>query len=780
MRIIKEHKSEKKEQNLLGQLWFKYFPYWPLFFIFICLSVAAGWGYLQFATPLYEASASLLIKDEKKGEDDSKVIESLNQLSTKKIIENESEVIKSRGLMYEVVKKLCLYAPAYEEQKLKAVSAYSTSPIKIEARYPDSLIGAHEKISLRYDQLKQQVTVDNKTYPINQWVKTQFAELRFIPTGMQYSSEFPLYFNLYEPKLIASILLQKLQVSSANKLSSVIILKIRDGNQKCSEDILNELMIAYNKAALNDRNVLASNTLQFLEERLKKVGGQLDTIENKLQQYKTSSGAVEIGSQGSMYLQSVGAVDQKLAEVNTQLAVLNQVENYVKSKNNSGGIVPSTVGVSDPLLSDLLNKLYSSELEYEKLKRTTAENNPMIVSITDQIEKIKPSIIENIRNQRSGLEANRNNLFGLTNRYSSMLSSIPQKERNLVEISRNQSIINNVYNFLLQKREETALSLSSAVVNSRIIDKAQSSFGPVSPNNKLIYLIAIAISMLIAVVIIAANELINPTILFRHEIEEFTSVPVIGEISFNDSKESLVIGVGKRSFIAEQFRNLRTSLPYLGINANNKKLLITSSISGEGKSFISANLGVSLAMAGKKVLMLEFDLSNPSLSEKLNVPESNIKGLSEYLIGDAEIEKIIKSTPIHENLYIISAGKLPENPSELIMDKRVQELLESVTDSFDHIIIDTAPVGLLSDAYVLSAYCDAALYIVRHRYTPKTAVQRIDENNKINVLKNLAIVFNGVKSRGFRKNGYGYGYGYGYISNETKKDKKRGAKTSAA
>lgn len=780
MRIIKEHKSEKKEQNLLGQLWFKYFPYWPLFFVFICLSMASAWGYLQFATPLFESSATLLIKDEKKGEDDSKVIESLNQLSTKKIIENESEVIKSRGLMYEVVNKLFLYAPVFEDQKLKPVSAYSTSPIKIEARYPDSLIGGYEKIPLKYDQLKQQVTVNNQVYPANQWVKTNFGELKFSFTGRPYNNEFPLFFNLYEPKLIAAILLQKLDVSSANKLSSVIILKIRDANPRCAEDILNELMIAYNRAALNDRNILASNTLQFLDERLKKVGAQLDTIESKLQQYKTSSGAVEIGSQGSMYLQSVGAVDQKLAEVNTQLAVLNQVETYVKSKNNTGGIVPSTVGISDPLLSDLLSKLLNSELEYEKQKRTTAENNPMLVSITDQIEKIKPSILENIRNQRSGLEANKNNLSTLTNRYSSMLSSIPQKERNLVEISRNHSIINNVYNFLLQKREETALSLSSAVVNSRVIDKAQSSFGPVSPNNKLIYLIAIVISMLIAVVIIAANELINPTILFRHEIEEYTSVPVIGEISFNDSKESVVIGAGKRSFIAEQFRNLRTSLPYLGINSNNRKLLVTSSISGEGKSFISANLGISLAMAGKKVLMLEFDLSNPSLSEKLNVPESKVKGLSEYLKGEVEKEKIIKRTDIHENLYIISAGNLPENPSELIMDKRVQELLEYVSEDFDNIIIDTAPVGLLSDAYVLSAYCDAALFVIRHRYTPKTAVQRIDDNNKINVLKNMAIVFNGVKARGFRKNGYGYGYGYGYISNETKRDKKRGTKTSAA
>jgi tyrosine-protein kinase Etk/Wzc len=764
--------SKQKEKNVLSQLWFKYFPYWPLFPIFMFLFMAGAWTYLYFTVPVFEANAAILIKDEKRGEDDAKVIESLNQLSTKKIIENEIEVIKSRGLMTEVVKKLHLYAPILEDGDIKVTSAYTSSPIVIEAKMPDSIQPTSGKVTLSYDETKQQVTVGGeKIYAVNQWVKTPWGELKFSSRKPLYPNKYPLFFFLFDTKIVAATLLSRLDVSSANKLSSVINIKLKDENPKCAEDILNELILSYNRAAVNDKNILANSTLSFLEERLGRVGGQLDTIERKLQQYKTNTGAIEIGSQGTMYLQNVSAVDQKLAEVNTQLVVLNQVENYVKSKNSSGGIVPSTVGVSDPLLGDLVNKLYDYELQYEKMKRTTAENNPMLTSITDQIEKIKPSIIENIKSQKSSLEANRTNLYTLTNRYSSMLNSIPQKERDIVEISRNQAIINSIYNFLLQKREETVLALSSSVANSRVVDKAQSSFGPVAPNRKLIYLIAIVAAVALSIVIVAANELINPTILFRHEIEEYTSVPVIGEVVHNKSKDPIVIGVGKRTFIAEQFRNLRTSLPYLGINANKKRLIVTSSISGEGKSFIAANLAVSLAMAGKKVVVLEFDLSDPTISAKLTVPPN--KGLSEYLQGEIEKEDIIKRTPLHENLFIISAGSLPDNPSELIMNPKVPELLDYLSDIFDNIVIDTAPVGILSDAYVLSNYCDATMYVVRHRYTPKTSVERIDANNKINELKNMAIVFNGVKARGFNKNGYGYGYGYGYISDDSKKGKKK-------
>jgi capsular exopolysaccharide synthesis family protein len=352
-----------------------------------------------------------------------------------------------------------------------------------------------------------------------------------------------------------------------------------------------------------------------------------------------------------------------------------------------------------------------------------------------------------------------------------MLSSIPQKERDLVEISRDQNIKSSLYNFLLTKREETALALSASMADSRTIDKAQA-YGPIMPGKK-IYVMAVLLALALGVGLVSAKELFKRTVLYRQEIEKYTSVPIIGEISYDKSNEPLVIGDGKRTFIAEQFRNLRTSLPYIGIKAEKKRLLVTSTISGEGKSFIVANLGMSLAMTGKKVVVLEFDLSDPTLSKKLNI-EGGV-GLSEYLNGEVRKDEIVQTTSLNENLFIIPSGALPDNPSELITSDRVPELINYLSAFYDYVILDSAPVGLLSDAYILSSYCDATLYVVRHRHTPKLSIQRIDENNKINELKNLAIVFNGVRSRGFGNSayGYGYGYGYGYVYNNGKKDKKK-------
>ena len=522
---------------------------------------------------------------------------------------------------------------------------------------------------------------------------------------------------------------------------------------------------------MNDKNTLASNTLSFVEERLKHVAKDLDSIEKKSQQYKASQGAIDISSQGSLYLENVSNLSQKLGEVNVQIDVLDQVESYVQSKGNAGGIVPSTVGVTDPLLTDLLNKYNNSQQEYEKLIKTTGQNNPAALTLKNQIDQIRPGILENIRSQKSSLATSKSSLGSLNNRFSGMLSSIPKKERDLLEINRDQNIKTGLYNFLLQKREETTLALSSSIADSRIIDKAQSSFGPVSPNKKKYYMMAVVLAFALAVGLVTASEMLKRTILYRHEIESFTNIPIIGEIVYEKSKEPLVIGDGKRTFIAEQFRNLRASLPYLGINGERKKLMVTSTISGEGKSFVVANLGISIAMTGKKVLVIEFDLSDPTLGEKLGVVAG--KGLADYLKGEIKREEIIQQTGVHENLFIAPAGKLPDNPSELIMSEKVPELLNYFSANYDLIIIDTAPVGLLSDAYVLSAYCDATLYVVRHRHTPKISIQRIDENNKINQLKNIGIVFNGVRSRGFGKNGYGYGYGYGYIHKE-KRNKRKG------
>lgn len=754
------------EENAVRLIWFKYFPYWPLFLLFLGLAGAGAWFYLRNQTPVYESVATILIKDEKKGQDDSRIMESINLLSSKKIIENEIEVIRSRVLMNQVVKKLHLYAPVYEKGKVKELSAYTSSPVIIELANPDSLTETVKNVRFKFDSAKRKVIIDNNNYSLNEWVTTPYGTLRFIPQGGKSKNQ--LSFALVSPKEVAYSLVTNLDVSPASKLSSVIKLTLKDAIPKRAEDILNELIAVYDHASVNEKNKLADNTIAFLDQRLALVKHDLDSIEQKKQQYQSTTGAIDISSQGALFLQNVSANDQKLSDVTLQLTVLDQVESYVKAKDNSGMSSPSTIGISDPMLPQLLGKLYDDQLQLEKLKRSIGGNNPQLLSLKDEIEKIKPSILENIHSQQENLRASKDNLYSTNNRYSSILQSIPEKERDLVEINREHNIKSSSYDFLLQKREETQLSLLSSVGDSRIIDKAQTSADPVSPKKKIIYAIALLVAFGLTIALIWITELFKRTILYRQEIESYTSIPVIGEIIYEKSKDPLVIGNGKRTFIAEQFRNLRTTLPYIGLTGDKKKLQVTSTVSGEGKSFIVANLGVGLAMAGKKVVVLELDLSDPTLSDKLNVTKVD-KGLTDYLTGNAKPEDIIQKTPVHENLYIMPAGWLPENPSELIMSEKIPELLDYLTGVFDYIIIDTAPVGLLSDAYVLSAYCDATLYVVRHKHTRKIFVQRLDANNKINELKNMAIVFNGVRPRGFGKNGYGYEYGYGYIHKEKRK-----------
>ena len=319
------------------------------------------------------------------------------------------------------------------------------------------------------------------------------------------------------------------------------------------------------------------------------------------------------------------------------------------------------------------------------------------------------------------------------------------------------------------------MSQSATVSDSRIVDEAESTTEPVSPNKLLVLLISIIGALAIAVLIISLKEGLNRNILFRSEIENYTTVPVIGEVIQDASGQPIVIANDRKNFIAEQFRQVRTSLSYLGITSRKKKVLVTSSISGEGKSFVAANLAISLALTDKKVVLLEIDLRKPRLSEIFGMKSSQA-GISNYLIGEKEADEIIKRTESNPNLFLISAGPIPPNPSELILNGRIQELLAYLENAFDYIVIDTAPVTPVTDAYLLSAFCDATLYVVRHGYTPRIYLQMLDENNKVRGLKNLALIFNGVKSRGIGKggfgNGYGYGYGVGYGDNEISTGKK--------
>ena len=761
--LTKNNDVEEANEFSLVDVFYKYFAYWPLLAILLLFGITCAWVYLRYTLPVYQTTATLLIKDDKNSAPGKEMLQAFDLFGSKKNVQNEIEVLQSKTLMQEVVKNLHLYGPVTVKGRVRSQSAYVLSPVMVEAKDPDSLKEI-KRVYFKYNEATQVVRIDNKNYSINQWVTTPFGIIRFLPVKYykpvdKKDKEYDFYFSLISVKKAANNILSIITVASSSKQSTVIDLSINDEVPQRGEDILNELLKVYNQAAILDKNMLAANTLKFVNDRLSYVVNELDSVEGRLEKFKSRNKITDISEQGKIYLQTVAVNDQKISDINMQLAALDQVENYVRSKNGLGGIVPSTFGVADPVLIELLKKLSEQELQYNQTKKIVPENNPAVVALVDGINNLKPGILENIYSKRRNLMAGKNDLAGTNSGYSSLLKTIPEQERELLGISRQQAIKNNIYTFLLQKREETALSYASAVADSRIIDVAQSSDAPVSPNRRFTYLIAMVASLILGFAFIFFKEFLTRTVQDSSDIQKYTSIPFLGEVMYDRSKAPIVIAEGKRSFIAEQFRQLRTSLGYLGIDETHKRVLITSSISGEGKSFIAVNLGISLALMGKKVVLLELDLRKPKLS--LNFKVNRDTGLSNYLIGKLPVEDLVKNTGI-DNLFTITAGPIPPNPSELIANARLPELLTYLEKTFDYIIIDTAPVNPVTDAYIISPLVDVTLFVVRHDYTPKIFLQKIEVQHKMKSLKNAAIIYNGVKGKGFGKSQYGYGYGYGY------------------
>lgn len=718
---------------------------------------AAAWAYLQIARPVYQINAAILINDEKKGVADPSIVETFDAYSSKKIVENEIEVIKSKKLMRETVEALGLASPVFEENTFAPISAYSSSPVMVEVKDLDS-ISEVARADFSYDSVKNRVTYNYREYALGEWFHSEYGQIRFVKNiHLEKIGRGPFYFSLIDPRKITYSLLASLNVQSSNKLSTVISLSIRDIAPRRGENILNTLIESYNRAAVSDNNKLATSTLEFVEDRIRDIEKELDSLELSIQHYKSSRGIVDLSEQGKLFLKNVGENDQRLSELNVQLAVLNKLENYVIKKDNARGSVPSTLGIDDHRLPLLIQKLYESEIQYERLRNTTAENNPLLLSLQNEIQSLRPGILENIRNQRSSLLASRANLTTTNNKYASVLETIPQQERELLEASRQQSIKNNVYTFLLQKREETALSYASTGAYSRLVDEAESSFFPVSPNKPMVYLSALALAFVIGVAWVTLKEVLTSKILFRSEIESYTRIPIAAEISYSGTKEYIVVDNAK-NFLTEQFRHLRTAIGLYG-DTSKKVIMVTSAISGEGKSFISANLATLMSGSNKKVLLVDIDLRNPRLSTFYKA--TNISGVAEYLNENISIDEIIKRT-ILPNLFIVAAGKKRANPTELLLNGNLPKLFEKLREKFDYIIVDTAPIDPVSDAYIISPYCDSTLFVVRHGKTPKTILQLLDSNIKVKALSDVSIVFNGIRSRGFVKSAHGYGYGYGF------------------
>lgn len=769
----KKKKFQEEDENIVNQVLFWVIPYWPLFLVLLIISGAGSLLYLRYATPLYEASATVLIKDEKKGSSDSRIMESLNIFTSNDIVENEMEVLQSQDLMKEVAVKLNLYAPIFMEGRIKSVSAYTLCPVKVEVKNPmdlDTLTGT-KKIYFTYNSTHHSINIGKKKYAIDEWINLPYCTLKFYYNPNYKPSETKsFYLTLSSPEKISGSFVGKLEVVQPNKLSSIVQLTLKDESPRRAQDVLNELLNTYNLASIDDKNAFSQKTLSIVNGKLSNVQRQVDSIQRLVNDYKEKNGIVNLSEQSSLFLQSLGDNDRKIADINRQIAVLDEVENYVNSKANNGGVIPSTLGINDQVLSNLIQKLYDLQINYQRLKVTATENNPTLISLANDIEKTKLDILENTRIQRISLKASRDNLSRTVDSYSSQLKNIPQKEKDLIEISRQLVALNNTYDFLVQKKEEASLSNASTVANSRIIDSAKASSAPTSPQPLIVYLIAVAFAFGVGSFIILCREVFSAKILFRSEINKYTNIPVIAEILNINRKGRRINENEKNTIMHEQFRQLIASMGLYRKNITKKKILVTSSITGEGKSFISNRLASTLASAGKKVVLIDFDFRNPNISKTFDLTEEI--GISEFLEGELEPYEIIKRTE-QENLFVVPAGTVPlERTNELLLSDKLKDFFSYLEDVCDFIIVDTPPVEPISDAYILSEYCDVSLYVVRHRYTPKTVIRLLDENIYIKTLKNAAIVFNAVKQRGFIKRTYGYGYGFSY---QYKKDKSKRA-----
>lgn len=748
----------ENDPTLIEDVTHKYLPYWPLFVLLAVPCLIAAWAYVKYKTPVYEITAVIRVKDEKKGVNEDQITESLNLLSSKTIVENEVEIIHSRNFVDAVVKDLHLYAPIYQQGEQKSVSAYISSPVNIEVADFNTMNEA-KKVFFTYDYNKRTVNFDGAAYPINKFVATKYGMIKFIRNPhFSQSTKDKLYFSIYKPHKITEGVFKNLDVSSVGKLSSIIKIKYKDEVPMRGEDIVNAVIQKYNASTVSYKTQLAKNTMAFLEARITAVANDLNDAEKKIQRFRSQKGVVNLTDQSRLYLQNVAMNDQKVADISMQMSVLNQVEKYVTSKDNAAKIVPSTLGVNDPLLPKLLEKLYDAELQYEKLRQTTAENNPAVTTVANQIQTLKPAILENIQNQKASLEAGRNNLSTTNSGYNSILQTIPQKERELVDVSRDHATKTNLYNFLLQKREQTALAYSSAIAESQIVDEAKSSVLPVSPNKKFIYAAALVFALMLTIGFVLYRDILSNKILFRSEIEKYTNVPVLGEIGYVKKTGNSLFADNGNLKVQDEFRQLLTAAGLFSKNNKKKRILITSSIENEGKTFMCANLAYNLAQSGKKVVLLDMDMRESLLSQKIKGAIAAEAGVAEFLSGKVSPEAVVSSTE-YENLSLVKAGNTNQNSTSLLLNGRIEQLFEYLDQQFDFIVVDSPSVNPASDAYILSAHFDMTLYVVGHRITPKACIRKLDEVNELKPLKDISLVFNGIKPRGFLLKNKAMGYG---------------------
>lgn len=771
--------QQEEESINLRELLDKYLYHWKWFLIggFIALSIA--FVYLRYSVPVYESKASVLIKDDKKGGgiQGMDMFKDLGILGGSVNLDNEIEIYRSRTLLERVVKKLKLnysFGLIGDNSGFIRGEVYGNVPIAFEAIGNDSLFfekkGAFEIELLNEKEFKIAIE-DGKslgTYPYGAVVKSPVGRFIIAKTSELSTKWFGRSILLIISPLedVVSELQKALNIESASKEAMVLNISMRGVNIDKNNDIINELIAQHEIDAIEDKNQVATTTSEFIQERMKFIAAELSDVEDVGQDYKTKHKLVDVASDAAMYLTKESETEKAITEASIQLSLADFMNEHIQKYQGYSELLPSNLGFKDQSIVLMTTQYNELVLERNKLLQNSGEKNPTVQKIEGQLAGLKSSIIASLKNTSTSLQLELKKLKSQEDLYQAKISTIPQFEREYRDILRQQQIKETLFLYLLQKREENEITLAASVANTKVVDYAYSDGEPVSPKKKIIFLGAFLLGLIIPAGCIYIWELLDSKVHDSKDIDEL-NLPLVGELPINEEKEKIIAFRNSKSIISEAFRLVRSNISFMinGEAGKCKTILVTSTIAGEGKSFVSLNLGHIYSNSGKKTVVIGMDLRIPTLDKYANI--SSNAGVSDFIVNESlELDDILIQDDNDENLFYILSGTIPPNPSELLMRERLNQLFDLLKERFDYVIVDTAPLGLVSDTLLVCGFADLVIYVVRANFIDKRNLflpQKLFKENKLGA---MAVLLNGVNMKG---KGYRYRYGVYGIQNEKPK-----------
>ncbi|AUS05825.1 GumC family protein [Pseudotamlana carrageenivorans] len=756
---------EEETTNIRQELE-KYLFHWKWFSLGIILALIGAFIYLRYTPNVYETSTTILIEDESSGglPAELAVFEELGMGGNKKNIENEITILKSRSLMELVAKSLDLNVSYFKQGQVRSSEVLANSlEFKINFLKKDSIFYNQatefkiERLSPTQFKLTPLDTEQSKTYNFGDNIILGGVDFIVTPDNHQNTTDDQVEYTIKITPLkkVAESLKNAIQVNLLNKNATVLELKLQSALREKGQYILDELVRQYNEDAVEYKSLIGKNTNTFITERLELIKEDLMKVDKTAEVFKTTNKLSDIPTETGIVLETNSEIEKQIIDLNTQLKMVDFVQNLLAS--NTEALIPQNLGLKASDVSANSSKYNEMLLERTRIAKSSGKNNPVIINLDTQLEQIRESIRQSLTNLKAQLNIALKDAMVQEQRMTARITSVPKQEREYRDIQRQQQIIETLYLFLLQKREENAISLAVTVPNSKLIDKAESSTLPVSPKRKIIYLGALILGLIVPFGIIYISNILDNKIHTQKELEELVKAPFVGDVPIT-VKQDRMLSKDDRGSLAEAFRMLRTNVNFLLGHTENggQTIFVTSTIPGEGKTFISINLATVFAMTNKKVLLIGADIRKPKFIEYLNIETAKL-GLTEFM-ADTTIEPQDIISPQKWGFDVIQSGTIPPNPAELLMNGRLDELFAYGKAHYDYIIVDTAPVNAVTDTMQIATKADLFLYVVRANYLDKRLLEIPKQLYNEKRINNMALVMNGTDP----KKGYGYGYGYGY------------------